>query len=432
LLAILAPGSVSWWAFHAAPASAQVEDADNDGLADAGDPCPADPRNLCYGTVAVDQTTGRAIRINAGAKSNVACSGARVDCTGQVWNKDFGFSAVPRTGVCNLDGLGVACVIGGIEEIFGCDSESTQDLFRCEHFDRTTGSELSYSFAVPNGEYLVNLLFANTFLGTVDAGSRQFGITLEGTPVYESFDQVAAAGGSAIAVVRSAIVTVADGSLDVGFVHELENPTVKAIEVLRRISCVNDVDCADGDLCNGAETCVDLHCVGGQAVMCDPEEVCEAPTGTCRARGGPCTGDGDCIGGEVCNTAKNVCQPLAGPCTSDTDCAHAEVCNLASNSCQEVSGPCEDDLDCAGGELCNLTTQLCGTCSSACANPFEPDSSATTAADALFALRTAVGLQTCALCVCDIGGDGQITAPDALAILRYALALPVELSCPDA
>src|SRR4029079_17694863 len=90
-------------------------------------------------------------------------------------------------------------------------------------------------------------------------------------------------------VVRSAIVTVGDGSLDLGFMHALENPTVKAIEVLRRISCVNDVDCADGDLCNGAETCVDLHCVGGQAVICDPEEVCEASTGSRPAPRGPRT-----------------------------------------------------------------------------------------------------------------------------------------------
>jgi hypothetical protein len=297
-------------------------------------------------------------------------------------------------------------------------------------------------------------LFANTFLRTVDAGSRLFTVTMEGTPVFESFDQVAAAGGSGIAVVRSAIVTVADGTLNIGFVHGLENPTIKGMEVLRRISCLTDDDCADGDLCNGVETCTDLHCVGGQSVVCNPDEVCDLPTGTCVARGGPCTGDADCVGGEVCNTNTNLCQPLSGPCTSDDDCAHDQVCNPANDTCQRLGGPCEDDLDCAGGEACNLTTERCqplggpcsldtecadgevcidGTCAAPptcfCANPFEPDTSATTAADALFALRTAVGLQTCELCACDASGDGAITAPDALMILRRALALPVTLSC---
>jgi hypothetical protein len=474
LLAIVA---LAWAASVAHPvaAVAQIEDADNDGLADAGDPCPTDPRNFCYGPAAIDQTTGQAIRINAGAKRNLVCAGTRIDCNGQVWNKDFGFSVVSRTGVCELEGPGVACTVGGISAIFGCDNEPTQDIFRCEHFDRTIEPELSYTFAVPNGEYLVNLLFANTFVGTVAEGSRLFTITLEGAPVYESFDQVAAAGGSAIAVVRSAIVTVSDGVLDLGFVHVLENPTVKGIEVLRRISCLNDGECGDGDLCNGVETCADLHCIGGAAVICEPDEVCEASTGTCLERGGPCTDDGDCIGDEVCNTTKSLCQPLGGPCAGDDDCAGAEVCNLDTGTCQELGGRCEDDLDCAGAEACNLTTETCqplggpcsgdaecagvevcidgtcgvppvcapacdavcerchgDTCDDLCANPFEPDATATTAADALFALRTAVGLQTCDLCLCDAVGNGQITAGDALAILRHALALPVVLSCPGA
>lgn len=53
------------------------------------------------------------------------------------------------------------------------------------------------------------------------------------------------------------------------------------------------------------------------------------------------------------------------------------------------------------------------------------------ATDALFVLRSAVGLQSCSLLVCDINGDLKITAADALRLLQYAVGLPVALQCPD-
>lgn len=55
---------------------------------------------------------------------------------------------------------------------------------------------------------------------------------------------------------------------------------------------------------------------------------------------------------------------------------------------------------------------------------------AVTAADALATLRTAVALETCDLCLCDINGSGTVTAPDALAILQRAVSLPVTSQCP--
>ncbi|MFN2424828.1 MAG: sorbosone dehydrogenase family protein [Candidatus Binatia bacterium] len=54
-----------------------------------------------------------------------------------------------------------------------------------------------------------------------------------------------------------------------------------------------------------------------------------------------------------------------------------------------------------------------------------------TAADALFVLRTSVGLQTCALCVCDVNDSGDATVADALAVLRVAVGQPVPFHCPD-
>ena len=53
-----------------------------------------------------------------------------------------------------------------------------------------------------------------------------------------------------------------------------------------------------------------------------------------------------------------------------------------------------------------------------------------TASDALFVLRTGVGSETCALCVCDVNGSGGVTASDALVVLRQAVGQSVSLQCP--
>jgi hypothetical protein len=51
------------------------------------------------------------------------------------------------------------------------------------------------------------------------------------------------------------------------------------------------------------------------------------------------------------------------------------------------------------------------------------------AADALGALRTAIGSATCLPCVCDTDKNGNTTAADALRILRKAVGQSVDLNC---
>jgi hypothetical protein len=209
------------------------DDADNDGLPEASDPCPQDARNACFGPAAVDMATQLEIRINANASTADECSGDRTDCNGDVWYGDFGYNDGGGHSDCRLNGGEPGCVIAGLTAIFGCEDDATEDLLQCEHFDRPTEPELSYAFDVPDGTYLVNLFFANTIEETAEIGDRVFDIVVEGETVYAGFDQVAAAGGSGIAVVRSAIVTVGDGDgLTIAFGHVTENPAIKAIEVL--------------------------------------------------------------------------------------------------------------------------------------------------------------------------------------------------------
>jgi hypothetical protein len=53
------------------------------------------------------------------------------------------------------------------------------------------------------------------------------------------------------------------------------------------------------------------------------------------------------------------------------------------------------------------------------------------ASDALFVLRSAVGTETCELCICDVNGSATITASDALRTLNIAVGVDVPAVCPD-
>ncbi len=207
-------------------------DPDNDGLADGADPCPFDARNRCFGPIAVDAQTGQTIRVNANV-SSAECSGDKTDCNGDLWHADFGYNQALKASSCNINGGGEACVIAGIPALFDCDSEETEDLFQCEHSDRNPSPELIYSFDVPDGFYVVNLLFANTYDGSEEVGDRLTHLLVEGELEYENFDQVEAAGGSTTAVVRSVVANVNDGNgLQIEFANlSQNNPAVKAIEV---------------------------------------------------------------------------------------------------------------------------------------------------------------------------------------------------------
>jgi len=209
-------------------------DLDNDGLGDEIDPCPEESLNRCAGTVAIDRASGRPVRLNAGMPEITqisSCHGQRLDCNGDVWETDYGANTRRVAFQCDLGGDG--CNVKGIDDIFGCVDENTTDIFRCEHWGSEIYGGLDYSFDVPDGRYLVNLLFANVYTLTVQTGSRVFDVAIEGVLVLDDFDQVAAAGGSGRAVVRSIFTEVTAGEgLQIEFIPEKDNPAIKGIEVL--------------------------------------------------------------------------------------------------------------------------------------------------------------------------------------------------------
>ena len=339
---------------------APTGDIDNDGLAGNDDPCPFDPRNLCFGPVASDGTTGLEIRVNANTASH-SCSGTRVDCNGSTWHADFGWNEQGNSAECSLPN---GCNISGINAIFGCDDDPTEDIFQCEHWDPSSQPELAYDFDVPNGTYLVNLLFASTFntsSGPEQVGERVFDITIENTVVYDDFDQVEVAGGTGIAVIRSAVIEVVDGNgLHIVFGHETENPAIKGIEVLSEMTaCASAADCNDNNACT-EDACISSECVNDpvphNGEVCDDGIFCNGPDtcsgGSCSAHSGdPCSGNTECANqcfeaAESCNSPSGTpCSADGNPCTDDV-CTGAGQCGLANNAA------CDDGIFCNGTDVC--------------------------------------------------------------------------------
>jgi outer membrane protein assembly factor BamB len=108
------------------------------------------------------------------------------------------------------------------------DVTGTKDprLFAGEHWGMT-----AFSLKVPNGSYLAKLYFAETFEGITGEGQRVFSFNVEGKE-FKDFDIWARAGGLRRAYIESVPVDVTDGEFNIAFTAQVENPAIKAIELI--------------------------------------------------------------------------------------------------------------------------------------------------------------------------------------------------------
>ncbi|MBO6936269.1 MAG: hypothetical protein JJ863_14940 [Deltaproteobacteria bacterium] len=156
-----------------------------------------------------------------------------------------------------------------------------------------------------------------------------------------------------------------------------------------QVACTTDADCADADMCNGAETCdtSDGTCVAGTAPDCDDgvgctDDSCVTATGCSNVAndancndGNPCTTGscdmtGDCAQANVADTTACTVGGSSGQCqsgsciigcTTDAECddghaCTADSCNLTSGSCEYTTrdGMCDDGVDCTN-DTCTLS-----------------------------------------------------------------------------
>ena len=113
----------------------------------------------------------------------------------------------------------------------GLPSYVPQGLFSKERYDTSGTPEMTWNFDVTPGTYQVNLFMGNGFSGTSAPGQRVFDIEIEGNLVLQGLD-LSAKYGHQIGAMESFVVTVADNSLDITFLHDVENPLINGIEIL--------------------------------------------------------------------------------------------------------------------------------------------------------------------------------------------------------
>ena len=146
------------------------------------------------------------VRIKCGVTENMT------DAEGNVWLADEGYA----------DG-----------ETYEADDASVTNttnpaLYRTERYSMT-----AYHFAVPNGKYTVKLHFAEVYSGITGPGDRVFSFNVQGHE-FKDFDIWVKAGGFDKAYVEGVDVDVTNGTLNITFTPNVENPKINGIEILPR------------------------------------------------------------------------------------------------------------------------------------------------------------------------------------------------------
>jgi alcohol dehydrogenase (cytochrome c) len=89
----------------------------------------------------------------------------------------------------------------------------------------------AFSQKVPNGKYLAKLYFAETFEGITGPGQRVFSFNVQGHE-FKDFDIWVKAGGPRRAYIETVPVDVTNGQFRIEFTAQVENPAIKAIELV--------------------------------------------------------------------------------------------------------------------------------------------------------------------------------------------------------
>jgi len=179
-------------------------------------------------TVAATNSTGTntVYRVNAGGAAVAATDG------GPAWSDDSGTTNPLRNSGSTTAAATATVAFDSTIPTTGTPTA----LFNSERYDTGTkgdGGEMSWFFPVTSGATAkVRLYFANQSSYTNTVGSRQFDVALEGTTVLDHLDPVAAAGADLTATMREFTVT-SDGTINIDFTHEVNNPMINAIEIIQ-------------------------------------------------------------------------------------------------------------------------------------------------------------------------------------------------------
>jgi hypothetical protein len=89
----------------------------------------------------------------------------------------------------------------------------------------------AFSCEIPNGKYVAKLYFAETYAGITAPGQRVFSYNVMGHE-FKDFDIWVKAGGPNRAYIETVPVEVTNGEFRIVFTAKVENPAIKAIEII--------------------------------------------------------------------------------------------------------------------------------------------------------------------------------------------------------
>ncbi len=146
----------------------------------------------------------------------VNCGGVKyTDSKAQVWAADNGYNTGSVT-------VGAATISG----------TSDQTLFQSGRWNSDATNPLTYTFAVPAGNYHVNLYFAETTPTMMKVGSRIFNVRMEGQLIFQNLD-IFANVGAVTALIKGADISSTDGQMKIEFDNIVGVPKVDAIEIVQ-------------------------------------------------------------------------------------------------------------------------------------------------------------------------------------------------------
>jgi C1A family cysteine protease len=138
---------------------------------------------------------------------NVNCGGPAVLSTGIDYSADTGYTTPSSTYTTN-----------------------TITFFEPVYFTQRNGSNFSYNFSVPNGQYYVELQFAEIYFQ--QPGQRVFSVNINGSRVITNLDLIAAAGYGA-PYLTGFPITVANGMININLFSSINNAAIGALQITK-------------------------------------------------------------------------------------------------------------------------------------------------------------------------------------------------------
>jgi hypothetical protein len=105
-------------------------------------------------------------------------------------------------------------------------------LYHFGRVNQTVSKPLQYTFPVSNGNYHVNLYFAETTPAEESAGARVFNVRMQGQLIFSNLDIFATVGADT-PLIDGTDISVTNGQLQIEFDNIVQNAKINAIEVIQ-------------------------------------------------------------------------------------------------------------------------------------------------------------------------------------------------------